>query len=441
MFNKLRVINGLLYRQTPSHNQLVMPFPLRKFVYQELHEEMGHLGIDRVYALARERFYWPNMESDIENHISKACKCVMDKKPNVNTRAPCGSLDSKMPFELVSLDFMKVDKCKGGFEYILVIIDGFTRYAECFATKNKSSKTAAEKLYNNFILRYGFPQRIHSDQGPEFINGLFRNLSKISGVKQTRTTPYHPSGNGQTERFNRTLISMLRTLTDTEKSNWKQSLPKLVHAYNCTRSDATGYAPYFLVFGRKPRLPIDLILSETEAGVRNCPQYVNDWTNSMKEAYRIANETIEKVRERSHKQYDKRLNYSTLDVGDNVLFRNFERSIGTSKLKSYWDKEVYQVVEKKGDGPVYCIQPLSGGKLKTVHRNLLLPCSFLPISDRHEPKNEAGNGLNSNGDTDVDEEIMRMTEIVDETQSNRDDQSAADDSVERPIRYYNNRTA
>ena len=223
---------------------------------------------------------------------------------------------------------------------------------------------------------------------------------------------------------------MLRTLTDTEKSNWKQSLPKLVHAYNCTRSDATGYAPYFLVFGRKPRLPIDLILSETEAGVRNCPQYVNDWTNSMKEAYRIANETIEKVRERSHKQYNKRLNHSTLDVGDNVFFRNFERSIGTSKLKSYWDKEVYQVVEKKGDGPIYCIQPLSGGKLTTVHRNLLLPCTFLPISDRQEPKNEAGNGSNGNGETDADEEMLRMTEIVDETQSNRDDQPAADDLVE-----------
>ena len=150
----------------------------------------------------------------------------------------------------------------------------------------------------------------------------------------------------------------------------------------------------------------------------------------MKEAYRIANETIEKVRERSHKQYNKRLNHSTLDVGDNVLFRNFERSIGTSKLKSYWDKEVYQVVEKKGDGPVYCIQPLSGGKLKTVHRNLLLPCSFLPISDRHEPKNEGGNGSNGNGETDADEEMLRMTEIVDETQSNRDDQPAADNLVE-----------
>ena len=68
--------------------------------------------------------------------------------------------------------------------------------------------------------------------------------------------------------------------------------------------------------------------------------------------------------------------------------------------------------------------------MKTVHRNLLLPCSFLPISDRQELTNEAGNGSNSNGGTDIDEEMSRMTEIVDETQFNRDDQPTADDVVE-----------
>ena len=103
-----------------------------------------------------------------------------------------------------------------------------------------------EKLYNNFILRYDFPQRIHSDQGADFINNLFSNLLKISGVKQSRTTTYHFSGNGQTEQFNRTPISILHTLTVTKKSNWKQSLPKLVHAYSCTRRDAIGYPPYFI---------------------------------------------------------------------------------------------------------------------------------------------------------------------------------------------------
>ena len=92
-----------------------MPHSLRKFLYQELHEEVGHLEVGRLYALPRERLHWPNMQSDIKNHTSKSCRCIMDKNPKINTHASCGALDSKMPFQLVSLDFVKVESCKGGF--------------------------------------------------------------------------------------------------------------------------------------------------------------------------------------------------------------------------------------------------------------------------------------------------------------------------------------
>ena len=90
--------------------------------------------------------------------------------------------------------FLKLDKAKGGFEYVLVVTDHFTRYVQAFAIKTKSAKAAAEKLYNNYILTYGFPSQIHHDCGREFHNSLSAKSHQLSGVKSSKTTPYHPSG-------------------------------------------------------------------------------------------------------------------------------------------------------------------------------------------------------------------------------------------------------
>ena len=157
-------------------------------------------------------------------------------------------------------------------------MDHFTRYAQAYATKNKLAHAVAEKIYNDFILKFGYPSRIHHNHGGEFENQLLGCLEKFCGIRHSHTTPYHPHGNGQVKRFNQTLLGMLRTLPEQKKSRWPDCLGNVVHAYNCTRHSTTGFSPFFLLYGRHPWLPIDLVSSEDELIVCFPPHVPRKWS-------------------------------------------------------------------------------------------------------------------------------------------------------------------
>ena len=126
---QLKVNTNVLIRKTTNAEQIIIPSSLRWLIFQEFHQNMAHLGPERAYKLVKERVYWPNMENYIQHFIDHKCPCLASTKTHVIPQAPIGTVTANAPMDINAIDFLKVDRAAGGYEYILIVVDQFTKYA------------------------------------------------------------------------------------------------------------------------------------------------------------------------------------------------------------------------------------------------------------------------------------------------------------------------
>ena len=433
-FDKLRLRNDTLFRCVTNSLgnkcfQLVLPSQFRKQAIRGLHNELGHLGIERTVALARDRFYWPRMATEIDNWIRHCARCVARKTPQ-RIAAPMVNIKTSGPLELVCMDFLSLEPDRSNKKSVLVVTDHYTRYAQAFPTKDQTARTVAKVLWENFFVHYGLPQRLHSDQGRDFESKVVKELTNLLGIKKSRTTPYHPQGDPQPERFNRTLLNMLGTLEGEKKETWSRYISALVHAYNCTKHDSTGFSPYFLMFGREARLPLDLRFGVSPDDFTNTDhvKYVKGLRDQLTRAYQLASAASAKSAHANKRRHDVRLHGNDLQSGDRVLVRNLGLK-GKNKLADQWNSTVHIVTERiSPDMPVYRVKPeFDPGRTRTLHRNILLPIDYLN-EDESQP-----NIAKPKTNRPITRAKAKVTPIPDPVDVEDNDISGSDESSDEEI--------
>ena len=379
-WKRLELKDGVLYRtiidpQEQEVRQLVLPEILKERVIRSLHNDMGHQGFERTILLARSICYWPGMYADVEKWIKSCERCVLSKMPQPRIRTSMGHLLTEQPLSVLAIDFTLLERSSDGKENVLVMTGVFTKFSLAVATKDQKASTVTRVLVKEWFQKYGAPERIHSDQGRNFESAIIQELCQIYGVKKSRTTPYHPQGNAQCERFNRTLHDLLKSLPPQKKRRWTEYLPELLYAYNCTPHGTTGYSPYHLLFGRPPRLPVDLLLGQEEDELQN--QSVNEWLNNhqtrLRHAWEKAGEHIRTSAEKRKRRNDSKVFAPDIKIGELVYLR--KRVLGRNKIQDAWEPTMFTVTEVPiEDGGPYTVIPYSGpGGAKKVSRAELQP--------------------------------------------------------------------
>ena len=183
------------------------------------------------------------------------------------------------------------------------MMDHLTRFAVLLPVRNKTVEPVANAIIEKIISIFGPPETLQSDQGPEFENQVIYQLQQILEYKKTRTTPYRPQGNSVSERVHATIHSMLAMHNGIDQSNWAALLPFFQLAHNTSFCATVHEAPFFLMFGRQPRLPVDIILGIPHVGrTADTEEFAQNTRDNLKIDFELERRSLTKRADKQTEQ-------------------------------------------------------------------------------------------------------------------------------------------
>ena len=361
---------------------LVVPFALREEVMKMNHDivDAGHMGQRNTYLRVKNSFYWFRIRNSCSLYVKTCAKCNTNKRPNRRRRASLGEFHAGAPMDRVHIDILgPMTKTPRNNTVILILIDQFTKWVECYALPDQSAELLAKTIVDEFFTRFGCPLEIHTDKGTNFMSSLFSSMCNLLQITKKRTTGYRPQSNGQVERINRTVLQMLRCFRGKNIRDWDLYLPQIASAIRATPNRSTGFTPNKLMLGREVNKPSNLVFDIPHVQETQTPEnYVQNLEQIIRKSHDEARENLRQNVAVSKRDYDLRINQAKYNVGDMVYMLNEHRSPGISKKL----QPIY-------GGPYLIVKVISNVLFKlrnrkkefVAHHDRLIECNdrFVPI--------------------------------------------------------------
>ena len=365
--------------------RLVLPRKLRRKAFDSLHCSTygGHLGYRKTISKIKGRFYWPRMTADVKLWVQQCDACYMSKPLNRHTHTRLQVVQVGEPLDRTATDILgPLPKTKNKNQFVLVFGDYFTRWIEAVPVPNFTAKTCANVILQHFILKFGTPLSIHSDQGQNFVSRIWKELCSMLQMKKTQTTSHRPQSNGFIERFNRTLAGMLRACRENNDEEWDQLVPLLAMAYRSSVQESIGVTPNMCMLGREINLPIDMALPKYEPptppgqkqpkGVK-MTEYCQTLRDNLRKVHEMVRDNTDWSMQRQKLQYDAtsddRKKFKTFDL---VWWNIVQDSKGVNCRKFTPLRKGPFIIERPvGDFKFYV--RTSARTAQVIHEDLLLP--------------------------------------------------------------------
>ena len=347
------VLDGVLYHVEEDKTlRVIPPTNNRHQLFLEAHEGAfsGHLRQAKIHSQLSRHFWWPGMRKDI-NEWCRACTKCASRSVGRAVRSKLSPIPVGGPFDMVGVDVLQLPKTKQGNRYAVVFMDYLTKWPEVFAVPNQTAPTIAKLLVEGVVARHGVPAKLLSDRGPSFLSKLVLEVCKYLGVTKVNTSAYHPQSDGLVERFNRTLTDMLAKSVVPGITEWDQKLPFVLFAYRASLQTSTGDSPFFLMYGRDPRLPTETTLSPLyDRQALDLDDYKTTLVREMSMAWEQAREAVHKAQKKQKYYYDKREQNAKFNVGDQVFVCMPAKKTGPMRKLACPFQGPYRVMEVYPNG-------------------------------------------------------------------------------------------
>ena len=291
------------------------------------------LGQQRTKQNLLRQFFWIQLSADARHYVEACHICSTQKKANKTKRAGLKVHHAGSPMEKVHIDILgPFVESNRGHKYVLVMVDQFTKWVEIAPLPDQTAELVSKSMLEDFFCRMGCADTIFSDQGRNFESALFKELRKLLGMAKQRTTPYHPSSNGQVERLNRKILFKIRAYLEDHHKDWDIYLSYMDVALRATVNASTGFTPNMMMLGREVTLPLDLLAGATPwADPAPSVPLVNQIQNQLRDVHHFARSQLQAELLKRKRLYDRQRLEVTYDVGDAVYLLNSTTKKGRSK--------------------------------------------------------------------------------------------------------------